>query len=248
MAKLLTGALVAVGTVSAAIAPRTAQADTVYTFNLTSTSDLAGAASGSPSGFCTPSAECPTDATYALGANVPVTGTVSFDTTTSEMTFDLVLGQNATFSSSSSGSLTLDAGSSFDADSSVSGSAPVGVSITSKTTKGVTTYTALPGSGTYTVLSTLVLPSGTSQSANEPIISGLDCSFTAGSTGTCGFVLGTPDTGATNILQVNNGATYDGVLSFNLNMTPVPLPASLWLMSGGLCGLMLFKRRFVAKA
>ena len=238
----LPGALLTLG-VLAAIGSGAVRADTVYSFNLTSTSDLAGAASGSPSGFCAPGAACPTGAAYALGANVPVTGTISIDATTSQMTFDLVLGQDAVFSSSS-GSLTLDTGSSFVASS----SAPIGVSISSVTKKGVTTETVLPGSGTYTALSTLVLPAGVTQTANQPILSGLDCSFVAGSTGTCGFLLGTPDTGAANILQVNNGSPYDGVLSFNLNMTPVPLPASLWFMAGSLGSLLLIRRRALSKA
>jgi len=236
--------LTGVGAVAAAVAPRAPLADTVYTFDLASTSDLAGASSGSPSGFCAPGDSCPTDATYALGANVlPVTGALSIDTTTSQMTFDIVLGANATFTSSSSGSVTLDAGSSFVASSSTPNSSSIGVSVSSATKKGVTTDTVLPGTGTYTVLSTLILPSGTTQTQSQPILSGLDCSFTVGSTGTCGFVLGTPDTGATNILQINNGSPYDGVLSFNLNMTPVPLPASLWLMAGSMGGLVLLRRR-----
>jgi hypothetical protein len=224
---------------AAAIAPGMVRADTVYTFNLASTSDLAGAASGSPSGFCAPGATCPSNATYALGANVPVTGTISIDTTTSQMTFDLVLGQNATFSSTSSGSLTLDSGSSFVAGS----SAPIGVSVSSSTKKGVTTDTVLPGTGTYTALSSLVLPTGVTQTENQPIVSGLDCSFIVGSSGSCAFVLGSPDTGASNILQVNNGSPYNGVLSFNLNMTPVPLPASVWLLLGSLGGFIAFRRR-----
>jgi len=241
--RLLSGVIFTLGAVAATWSGPV-RADTVYSFNLTSSSDLAGASSGSPSGFCAPGAACPTSATYALGANVPITGTISIDATTSQMTFDLVLGQNATFNSPSSGSLTVDAGSSFVASS----GAPVGVSIYSTTKKGVTTETVLPGTATYTALSTLVLPAGVTETANQPILSGLDCSFVAGSSGTCGFVLGAPDTGAANILQVNNGGTYDGILSFNLSMTPVPLPGSLWLMAGSLGGLVLFRRRSLSKA
>jgi hypothetical protein len=93
----------------------------------------------------------------------------------------------------------------------------------------------------------LMLPAGVTQTANDPILSGFDCSFVVGgSSGSCAFVLGTPDTG-TYLLQVNNGNTFDGVLSFNLNMAPLPLPASLWLMMGGLGGLVLFRRRLPSK-
>jgi hypothetical protein len=111
-------------------------------------------------------------------------------------------------------------------------SAPVSVSVSSSTKNGVTTDTVLPGS-TSAVTANLVLPSGFTQTADQPFISGIDCSITVGGGGSCGFVLGTPAVGV-NSLQITDGtSSYNGVLSVNANLAPVPLPAALPLMLSG---------------
>ncbi len=216
---------------------RFAYADTILTFDLSSGSNLAGSATGSPTAFCVAGTTCPgASPAYTLGANVPLNGTVSIDTTNSTMTFDLSLTQNASF-----GGVTLNQGSSFVAQA----TDPISISISSSTSKkGVVTDTILPGTGTATALGTLLLSSGFTQTAGQPLVSGLDCLITVGAGGSCGLTLGADVTG-TNALQITNGSnTYDGVMSIGANLVAVPLPPGLWLMAGGMSGMLLtFRRR-----
>jgi hypothetical protein len=221
----------------AALIPGAVLADTVLTYNLNSSSDLA--ASGStPSAFCTAGTACPGGTpAFALTQNVPLSGTISIDLTNSTMSFDLTLTQNASFGNG----LTLDTGSSFVAST----ASPVSVGISSSTKKGVTTDTVLSGS-TSTALGTLLLSSGFTQTQGQGIVSSLDCSVIVGGAGTCGFVIGTPVSG-TDALQISNGTTpYDGVMSISANMTPVPLPSSIWLMLAAAGGLLFRRPRALA--
>jgi hypothetical protein len=205
--------------------PGSALADTILTFDLNTGSALAGAPSGSPTAFCALGNACPSDPAFALGTNVPLSGTVSLDLTTQTMTFDLTVDQAASF-----GSLTLPAGSTLIA----SAATPVSVSVTSSSKKGVTTDTILPGSAASTVAASLVLPSGIGQTAAQPIISGIDCLVSAGAGGSCGFVLGAPVSGQSALQISDGGGSYDGVWSISANLLPVPLPAGLPLLLSGL--------------
>jgi hypothetical protein len=209
--------------------PGAAFADTVYTFNLTSGSDVAGnpAASPPPSAFCLTTVGCPSTPTYTLGADVGLTGTVSIDTTTSTMSYDL------TMASASFGALSLAGGSTFVASG-------VGADVT-QSGKNIT---VIPGTGTDIITATLAFPSGSSfsQTLFQPIMSSIECSLNSGTGGSCGFLVGTP-ANTSNALQITNGTVYDGVLSMSADLTPVPLPASAWLMIGGLGCLMLLRRR-----
>jgi len=220
----------------AALAPGAVLADTILTYTLNSSSDLAGSGA-TPSGFCALGVPCPSTPTFSLTQNAPLSGTISIDLTNSTMTFDLTLAQNASFG----GGLTLDAGSSFVAST----ASPVSVLISSSTKKGVTTDTLLAGS-TSTALGTLLLSSGFSQTESQGIVSGLSCSVIVGGAGTCGFVIGTPVSG-NEALQITSGGTaYDGVMSINANMAPVPLPSTIWLMLAGGGGLLFRRQRAVA--
>ncbi len=229
----LRGAVLALTGLAVAV-PGAAFADTILNFTLSSSSDLAGSTTGSPTTFCLDGAPCPTSAPYALTTNDPMSGTLSIDVTTQTMTFTLGLAQSAAFG----GALTLDNSTTFSTPSAI------GVTVSPKTKSGVTTYTVLPGSGTDTALGTLglSLSPGFTQTENLPILSGLDCSVTSAG-GTCGFVLGTPISG-TNALQVSDGTSlYDGIMSINANLVPVPLPPSVWLMVVGAGCLLLIRRR-----
>jgi hypothetical protein len=208
----------------AALMPRLAAADTVLTFDLGSGSVLAGSATDPPSAFCAATSTCPTTPTFGLATSEPLTGTVSFDITNDTMTFDLTLTQNATF-----GALTLDSGSSFVATS----ASPVSVDVSSSGHGAATTYIFSPGSTASTVSTDLILSSGFSETASQPTIPGIECTGSQ-TGGSCSLLIGLPlaGTGALQIAQ--GGTTYDGVLSISANLTPVPLPASVWLMLGGL--------------
>jgi len=234
MARVVTAAF---GCVAAALAvtavPGAANADTVYTYELVPNSIVAGSATGSPSAFCAVGNACPSTPAFSLGANVPLTGSISVDATTSTMTFDLTLAQNAAF-----GSLTVLQGSTFIAPA----SSPIGVSITTKTSQGVTTATVLPGSTASVISANLLLGAGFTQTEGQPILSGLDCSVIVGGSGSCAFLLGTPVNGANALQVASSGADYNGVLSISANLVPVPLPPSLWLMLAGLGWLYFYAR------
>ncbi|HEY2676577.1 MAG TPA: VPLPA-CTERM sorting domain-containing protein [Steroidobacteraceae bacterium] len=215
----------------ASIAPRTAAADTILSFDLGGGSVLAGNPVVPVSAFCITTANCPgTAPPFSLGASEPLSGTVSFDVTTGAMSFDLSLTQNAVF-----GGLTVDEGSTFVMS-------PQLVTFGSTKKNGVTTYTFSPGTSAETVTANLILPSGFTETASTPTMPGIECSATPAS-GSCSLLIGTPLTGA-EALTVAQGATpYNGVLSISTNLTPVPLPASLWLMIGGLGCLVSMSRR-----
>jgi hypothetical protein len=118
------GCILALAGMATAI-PSAAFADTVLTYNLNSSSDLAGSGA-SPSAFCTAGTNCPgTSPAFELTQNAPLSGTISIDVTNSTMSFDLTLTQNASFGNG----LTLNAGSSFVASTAT----PVSVGISSST-------------------------------------------------------------------------------------------------------------------
>lgn len=52
--------------------------------------------------------------------------------------------------------------------------------------------------------------------------------------GSCSLLIGTPLAGSGALQITQGGTTYDGVMSLGANLTPVPLPASLLLLLGGL--------------
>jgi hypothetical protein len=203
--------------------PQPASADTIVAFDLVSGSVLAGNSTNPPSAFCAPSSLCPSSPTYGLAVSEPLSGTVTLDLTTDTMSFDLTLTQNATF-----GGLTVDSGSSFIATND---------SVTVK--KSGTTYSVSPGTTTDTVLANLLLSSGFTETQSSPSMPGIECSATAAS-GSCSLTIGTPTSSGANSLLINGGGnSYNGVLSVSANLSAVPLPASVWLMLGGL-GALLF--------
>jgi hypothetical protein len=216
----------------ALMAPRTAAADTILSFDLTSGSVLAGNPAVPVSAFCVTSSNCPgVSPPFSLSSSEPLSGTVSFDLTTGAMSFDLTLTQNAVF-----GGLTVDAGSTLVMN-------PQLVTFGTTVKNGVTTYNFSPGSFAETVTANLILPSGFTETAGTPTMPGIQCSATT-ATGSCSLLIGTPLTGLGALTIAQGGTSYNGVLSVGTNLTPVPLPPSVWLMLGGLGCLGLMKRTF----
>ncbi|MGO9933012.1 MAG: VPLPA-CTERM sorting domain-containing protein [Steroidobacteraceae bacterium] len=222
-------------------APGTSRADTVVTLGTGAGSDLATGTPGSAttSAFCLlPNTSCPNTATTTLnlGASDPVSGTFSYDSTNNTLSFKLTLAANASFASSGS-SVNLLAGTSFSASD---------IAMTA-TTKGKTVSLAETGyeygsTTPATVAVNLMTPAGVSVIADQPLLSGLTCSITSGTSGECGFLLN-GSTGA-NSLQIGSGGyQYNAAFDFNANLTAVPLPPSVWLMMGGLGCLLTMRRR-----
>jgi hypothetical protein len=148
-----------------------------------------------------------------VGASV-----ANYNAALNELSFSLTLNQAITFSSAST-TETLAAGSVFSA-SDVSVSAPSG---------GVVT-------GTGTGAATLYASSSSSAIIDPSVaIAALSCTVGAGQ---CGVTFGT--TGLS--LGTIGGEAYEGNLTFNVNVTPVPLPAAGWLMLTSLSGLASFMR------
>jgi hypothetical protein len=209
--------------------PSQVLADTVYQFNLGSGSIIA---SGNPStsAFCTVGSACPgTSPADPLSANDPLSGTVTYDATTGTVAYDLSLTANASF-----GSIVIEQNSQLAASG-------LAVSATTRSNGSITLLEN--GSGAGNEKDVLSFNVGTTLIQDAPIISGLQCSFTAGfGGGTCGFLLSPTSTSA--LAVSNGGTTYDGALSINaVGLTPVPLPASIWLLLGGFGALGLLLRR-----
>jgi hypothetical protein len=72
-----------------------------------------------------------------------------------------------------------------------------------------------------------------------PVISGLTCSFGTGSD-QCGVSLGTS---GLEVGPDSKSLDYNAFLTFNADVTPVPLPAAAWLMLSGLGCFGALKRR-----
>jgi hypothetical protein len=210
-------------------APRTASADTILTYDLTSGSVLAGNATTPPSAFCLTGNLCPGTPAYGLATSEPLSGTVSFDLTKDTMSFDLTLSSAATFGSGP----TVGSGSTLVATNQA---ITVG---TSTNGKGVTTYTFSPGTAGDTVVANLLL-SGFTETQSSTSMPAIECSASSGSTsGSCSLTMGVSTGSGSNALLINGGGTtYNGVLSVSANMTEVPLPGTAWLMLGAIGALL----------
>lgn len=150
--------------------------------------------------------------------------------TSGTMSFTLTLTSNAVF-----GSQSLLAGSTFTASN-----IDVSESISGKTES--ISQVGQTG-GAIVSNASMTFASGLPVIEHTPAISGLNCQFTSNG-GLCGVSVGGslssglqfgPDPG-------NGGADYNGFFTFDTTVTPVPLPASFWLMLGGLGCFALLKR------
>jgi hypothetical protein len=184
----------------------------------------------------TSSALCPGNATD-LGLSAPyatVSGSFVYtptSATSGTMSFTLTLTSNAAF-----GSQSLLAGSTFTASN-----IDVSESVSGKTES--MSQVAQTG-GAIVSNAGMSFASGLPVLEHTPAVTDLNCQFTSKG-GLCGVSLGGslssglqfgPDPG-------NGGADYNGFFTFDTTVTPVPLPASFWLMLGGLSCFALLRRQ-----
>lgn len=174
--------------------------------------------------ICSTSDTCPSASpVYNLSTDAGLGGSFVFTSTgssTGTVSFNLSLSSPATFTASSGStnpsSIQLGALSTF------SGTVSVATSADGAGIKVVETGLAF---GTSSMnFSSGFSPSGPS----TPVISSLTCTIGTGSD-ICGVTVGGTD------LELTNGtSTYQAQITFDTNVMPVPLSASLWFMLGGL--------------
>jgi hypothetical protein len=209
--------------VALAIAPRIAPASTVL-------SVTGGPGVDGSSALCpTSDALCPMspDLTLVNGSN-PVSGSFVYNSATGQINFDLSLAQNVTFTGAA-GSETLEAGSTFSAS---------GVWVTSS---GGTVSGSSQSSGHSPVYATALLSIGSGPITDASVyIDSIQCTLGAGQ---CGLILGgPPSTGGLGVAAVA-GQPYEGDLTLNMNVTPVPLPGALGMLLSGLLSFAGLRQR-----
>lgn len=208
-------------------APRKASAETL---TVTGGAGLDGGALCTSGGFF-----CPTtsDLTFP-GSSNPVSGSFTYNSALSQLSFSLTLNEAVTFSGGGV-SETFEPGTTFTGNN-LSVSAPTG--------SGGTVSTANVTGGAESLFYVTSSQSSQQQLTNSSLfISSLTCQ-TVGAAEQCGLILGT---GGSNEVPAGpiGSQGYGGVLDFNVNVSPtvVPLPAAAWLLVSGLGGLAGLRRR-----
>lgn len=156
------------------------------------------------------------------GLNNPVSGSFVYDPGTNKISFSLTLNTPVTFTGTA-GTEILQAGTVFSG-SNIAVTAPNGAGgvVQGSGTGAATLYSSLSGQPIQDSSASITIVSCTTVGAGQ-------CGVSFGPTG-----LGTGTLGA---------VSYDGSLTFNVNVAPVPLPAGAWLMMAGLGGLFGLRRR-----
>jgi hypothetical protein len=183
----------------------------------------------------TSSTLCPGNATdlklgtpfAGLSGNFTYTATSA---TTGTMSFQLTLTSNAVF-----GSQTMLAGSTFTVSN---------VDMQETDIAGTRNLSQISQTtGSIVSNANVHFLSGLSVIENTPFVSQLGCFFASGSN-ECGVELGGSTASGLQFGPdpLNGGAKYNGALRFDAQVTPVPVPGSVWLMLSGLICLFLAKR------
>ena len=175
--------------------------------------------------FCLTTAACPGSPTFSWSSGGLVSGTFTYDSAASTVSFTLDLTSNASF-----GGETLLAGSTFSASN-------VPVQLSTSGTLTEITQSGAPLNGT----ANLLLSPGLAMIQGTPAISSLSCSLNQ-NTDLCGVSFGA---GGLEVGPDGSGHKYNGFLTFDVETVPVPLPGALGLM---LCGLAILARRRQSQA
>jgi phage baseplate assembly protein gpV len=189
-------------------------------------------------GLCAIGAICPANPIdgYAYSSGGAVSGSLAYNSSTDQADFTLTLNANTYF-----GAEELMAGSTFAATG-------ISITVTSGTHGTETISLATPSVDGSTTGVNFISPTlGVTE--NNPLLSALTCSLTA-TGGQCGVSLGSVNGAANSLLLVDgSNNAYNAYLTFNVNVTPVPIPPALPLLLCGVAVLgMVARRRQVSLA
>jgi hypothetical protein len=189
-------------------------------------------------GLCAIGAICPANPIdgYAYSSGGAVSGSLAYNSSTDQADFTFTLNANTYF-----GAEELMAGSTFAATG-------ISITVTSGTHGTETISLATPSVDGSTTGVNFISPTlGVTE--NNPLLSALTCSLTA-TGGQCGVSLGSVNGAANSLLLVDgSNNAYNAYLTFNVNVTPVPIPPALPLLLCGVAVLgMVARRRQVSLA
>jgi hypothetical protein len=182
-------------------------------------------------GLCALGASCPATPIdgYGYSSGGAVSGTLDYNSITDTADFTFTLTSNTYF-----GTEELAAGSTFSATA-----IPVTVTAGAHSTTSISLASPVDGTtGNVNFISPAL-----TVNENNPSLSVFTCTLTS-TAGSCGVSLGSVN-GAGNSLEFVDASNneYNAYLTFNVNVVPVPLPATLPLLLAGLAGLGAMGRR-----